>query len=168
MVYGERMADFGSLGMTKDGRWAVRFERVFTHSRAKVWRSLTETDQLRHWFVDILDYDRTQYSIEPGARLEFVAKTGGAPTFGEIIEVDPPRLLEYSWGEEILRWELEELGDESCRLIFVNVFPDRDSAPGLGAGWHVGLDRLEAHLAGAAEFRAAWDQLTEHYAQAFG
>ncbi|GAA5052298.1 SRPBCC domain-containing protein [Nocardia callitridis] len=162
------MADFGSFGMTENGRWAVRFERVFAHPRTKVWRSLTETDQLRHWFVDILDYDRTRFSIEPGAQLVFVAKTGGDPTFGEVRAVDPPRLLEYSWGEEILRWELDDLGAESCRLTFVNEFPDRDSAPGLGAGWHVGLDRLHQHLTGTAHPQSTWDQLTEHYAQAFG
>ncbi|WP_069165579.1 SRPBCC domain-containing protein [Nocardia altamirensis] len=161
------MTDFGSLGMTEDGRWAVRFERVIAHPQAKVWRSLTETDQLRHWFVDMLDYDRTQFSVEPGAQLVFVAKAGGAPTFGKVSEVEPPRLLEYSWGDEVLRWELEPLGDEACRLVFVNVFADRDAAPGLGAGWHVGLDRLESHLAGVSGVEAAWDRLTGHYAQAF-
>jgi uncharacterized protein YndB with AHSA1/START domain len=161
----------GTLGVTDDGRFALRFERRFAHPRAKVWRAITEIDQLRAWFVEILDYDRLEFELRPGARLTFVPKAEheamgvGA---GEVTRVDPPRLLEYTWDSETLRWELEADGDGACRLVFTNIFDDRDSAAPLGAGWHSGLDRLEALLDGREADPSAWDRLRVDYEHALG
>jgi uncharacterized protein YndB with AHSA1/START domain len=37
----------GTLELTDDGRYALRFERTYPHPPAKVWRALTETRHLR-------------------------------------------------------------------------------------------------------------------------
>jgi uncharacterized protein YndB with AHSA1/START domain len=129
-----------------DGRVALRFERHLAHPREKVWRALTETSQLRVWFVEILDYDRCRLDFAPGAELDFVAE--GMPTgHGTVTACDPPALLEYTWDGEVLRWELASDG-EGCRLTFTNVVDDPDTAAAVTTGWQTGLDRLSNHLDG--------------------
>ena len=57
------------------------------------------------------------------------------------------------------------------RLVFTNVIEDRDSAAGVAAGWHAGLEVVEAQLDGRAIDWSAWDradQLGEEYARSFG
>src|SRR3954452_2297075 len=102
-----------------DGRIALRFERHLAHAREKVWRAITETDRLREWFVDILDYDRSRLAFAPGAALTFAAN-GVAESRGEVTVYQPPALLEYTWGEEILRFELTP-DAAGCLLVFTNV-----------------------------------------------
>jgi uncharacterized protein YndB with AHSA1/START domain len=168
------MPPLGTLHATDDGRWALRFERRFAHPAERVWRAITEPEQLREWFPAVVTFDLT-----PGAKLVFAPTAEqrrrydlpevSAPN-GEITQVDPPRLLEYTWGEEILRWELTADGD-GCRLVFTNVFDDRDSAAPAGAGWHAGLEVVEAQLDGRRIDWSLWDraeQLQEEYARSMG
>ncbi|WP_371786341.1 SRPBCC family protein [Streptosporangium subroseum] len=156
---------------TDDGRFALRFERRFRHPQAKVWRAITETDQLRVWFVRILDYDRLRFDPGPGARLVFVPKAEHEAMgigYGQVTRFDPPNLLEYTWDSETLRWELEPDGDAACRMVFTNIFDDRDSGASLGAGWHAGLDLLEASLDGRATNQPAWESLRADYERTLG
>ena len=137
---------FGTVRELADGRVELRFERRFAHPRDKVWRALTESSQLRAWFVEILDYDRSELSFEPGASLRFVA-TGSLPDgTGKVVACDPPSLLEYTWDGETLRWELAPDG-AGCLLVFTNVLPDRETAAAVDDGWRVGLERLSDALA---------------------
>jgi uncharacterized protein YndB with AHSA1/START domain len=161
----------GTLEMTQEGRFALRFERRFAHPQDKVWRAITETDQLRAWFVQILDYERLRFDPRPGGRIVFVPKAEHAEMgtgHGEFTRVDPPNLLEYTWDAEILRWELKPDGDGACRLVFTNIFDDRPSAASLGAGWHAGLDSLEASLDGRQAGPPAWERLRDDYERALG
>ncbi|AWS43487.1 SRPBCC family protein [Streptosporangium sp. 'caverna'] len=161
----------GTLKPTDDGRFALRFERRFRHPQAKVWRAITETDQLRAWFVQILDYDRLRFDLGPGARLVFVPKAEHEAMgigYGQVTRFDPPNLLEYTWDSETLRWELEPDGDAACRMVFTNIFDDRDSGTSLGAGWHAGLDLLEASLDGREANQPAWESLQADYERALG
>ncbi len=159
----------GTFGMTADGRCALRFERQLRHSPATVWRALTETDQLRAWFVDIIDYDRLRLDLTPGAQLDFYVKPGFGDTEairGEIVRADPPRLLEFTWDGETLSFELTPAGD-GCLLVFTNIFDDRDAASALGAGWHAGLDRLDALLDDRAADGEPIDALQREYESVF-
>lgn len=131
---------FGTVRELAGGRVELRFERWFAHPREKVWRALTESAELRRWFVEILDYDRSALTFAQGASLTFVAE--GLPAGqGRVLAYDPPALLEYTWDEETLRWELsaEEGG---CRLVFTNVVGDAGTAAAVDPGWDVGLKRL--------------------------
>lgn len=170
------MTELGALGMTEDGRCALRFERQLAHPQEKVWRALTEVDQLRSWFAEILDYDKLRFELFPGAELAFVPKREHAEvgtSQGKVTRIEKPRLLEYTWGAEILRWELEPRGESECRLVFTNIFDDRGFASAMGAGWHAGLERLEDFLAGRdpdqsllATDESAGQQLQARYARA--
>ena len=131
---------FGTVRALPDGRVELRFERWFPHARDKVWRALTVPSELRAWFVEILDYDNSRLTFTPGASLSFVA-TGFPAGRGTVLACDPPALLEYTWDEETLRWELAEK-DDGTRLVFVNTVADTDTAAAVDQGWHTGLKRL--------------------------
>jgi uncharacterized protein YndB with AHSA1/START domain len=127
-----------------DGRVVLRFERRLGHPREKVWAALTERDQLRVWFVEILDYSRSRLDFASGAQLEFVAD--GVPVGrGEVTAYEAPSLLEYTWDGEVLRWELVVDG-AGCVLRFTNVVDGPGTAGAVESGWRTGLDRLSAHL----------------------
>ncbi|RBQ21474.1 hypothetical protein DP939_01820 [Spongiactinospora rosea] len=163
-----RSADLGTLTTTADGRYQLRFERRLAHSPARVWRGITESGQLKSWFPMLVEFDLT-----PGAKVRFdmpdatIRRLGLAPGApgttgrGEMTQVDPPHLLEYTWDGEILRWELSPDGDGGCLLVFTNVFDDRDTAIPAASGWHAGLEVLAAVLDDRPVTWSAWDRADE-------
>jgi uncharacterized protein YndB with AHSA1/START domain len=166
----------GTLHARTDGRFELRFERRLTHPVARVWRAITEPEQLRAWFPATVDMEPTpgaklRFELPPDAQARHDIPDADMVSYGEVTVVDPPRLLEYTWSGEILRWELEP-ADTGCRLRFTNVFDDREIAAGDGAGWHVALEALGAVLEGRDVHRPALfdraDEMAGTYACAFG
>ena len=150
-------------------RHRLRFERRLAHPPEKVWRALTENAELAHWFPTRIDGPR-----EPGAKLRFVfpgeRTEEWAAMDGELMVYDPPRTLEYSWGGDILRWELQP-GGEHTLLVFTHTFEDETKAARDASGWDVCLDSLESALAAAPPdpfTMERFDVLFEKYAQRFG
>ena len=166
----------GTLHTRSDGRYELRFERRLTHPVAKVWRALTDPEHLRPWFPATVDLDLTpgaklRFELLPDAQVRHGIADEDMVSYGELIAVDPPRLLEYTWSGETLCWELEPT-DEGCRLRLTNVFDDRATAADDGAGWHVGLEALGAALDGRDIDRQALfdraDQMSGTYGCLFG
>jgi uncharacterized protein YndB with AHSA1/START domain len=148
---------------TVDGRPAVCFERRLAHPVDVVWRAVTEPGELAHWFPSAVSVD-----LRPGGAMRFTFPDGAfAPMEGLVVELDPPHRFAFTWGDELLRIELEpDAGGEGCMLRFTHVLSRRDQASRDAAGWHVCLDRLERHAGGApassptSEPTAEW---REHY-----
>jgi uncharacterized protein YndB with AHSA1/START domain len=139
------LADMHGIYEIVDDRSALTFERRLAHSAERVWRAVTEPAELAHWFPSVVRGDLTA-----GATLAFDFPGGEMPTMqGEVIEADPPRCVAFTWGDDVLRIELEPDGD-GCVLHFVVLFDDAERASRDAAGWHVCLDRLAEHLGGAA------------------
>lgn len=144
----------------------MRFERWLAHPVEKVWAALTEASELAHWFPSEIHGAREQ-----GAALRFVFPGDeGSPVNGEMLVYDPPRTLEYSWGGDILRFELQPR-DGHTLLVFTHTFTDESKAARDASGWDMCLDALESRLAGAEpepfmpdRFNALFDE----YAQRFG
>jgi len=65
----------------------------------------------------------------------------------EVITVDPPRALAYTWDTDLLRWELEPNAG-GTRLTLRHTLADRSWVPQVTAGWHICLDVAEWLLAG--------------------
>jgi hypothetical protein len=130
---------------TVAGRPALRIERRLDHSVERVWRAVTDPEELRHWFP-------------PGEELQ-------------VTESDPPRLLVGSWYGDILRFELRREG-EGCLLLFRHEFADRAKAARDAAGWDTCFLRFDALLGGAplsaSESLERWPELHERYAERFG
>lgn len=149
---------------TLDGKPAVRFERRYPHPVERVWRAVTEPEQLAHWFPDTVEVD-----LREGGRMRFEFPGGGMePMEGSVTELDPPRRFSFTWGDEHLHIELEPDGD-GCRLRFTQVLSTREQASRDAAGWHVCLERLERLLSGDAgeapgtEATDEWSELYEEY-----
>ncbi|HSR26078.1 MAG TPA: SRPBCC family protein [Candidatus Eisenbacteria bacterium] len=135
--------DLGRLARDGD-RWQLRFVRHLAHPAETVWQALTDPEHLRAWFPAEIEGERAV-----GATLRFVFPDGQGPTMpGEMIAYDPPALLEYRWGEDLLRFELRPEA-AGCVLTFTTVFGEQGRAARDGAGWHTCLDLLAQHLAGA-------------------
>jgi uncharacterized protein YndB with AHSA1/START domain len=149
-----------------DGRWQLRFTRRLKHPPAKVWRALTEPEHLSAWFPTAIEGERAA-----GARLRFVFPNDEAPpTDGEMVAYEPPSLLEFRWGEELLRFELRPDGDGSV-LTFVNTFDELGKAARDAAGWHTCLDLLERELDGERPPWAPgerWKEVHPSYVERFG
>ena len=133
---------------TLDDRRALTFERRLAHPVERVWRAVTDPAELGHWFPSGVSGDMT--------------------LDGEVLELDPPRRVAFTFGDDVLRIELDP-ADEGCVLRFTCLFDDAERASRDAAGWHVCLDLLEQHLGGTAtqtptsEATPDWRALYEEY-----
>jgi uncharacterized protein YndB with AHSA1/START domain len=175
----------------RDGRRALRFERVLDHPVDRVWSALTEPEQLKGWLAAAEELDLVEGGTvvlrwqTTGNREEWESYGVILPddfdpevedvVHGTITAVDPPRLLELDTDRfGILRWELRDQGS-GCALTFINVvtdeLPDEMTAQVL-AGWHSHLDTLADALAGSPRLDwskwslSDWAQIRDRYAEA--
>ena len=156
----------------KEGEsWTLVLVRELRHPPTKVWQALTEPAHLREWAP--FDADRTLGTVGP-VKLSTVGTP--APQISEttVKRAEAPRLLEYSWGGNDMRWELEPL-DTGTRLILWHKI-DRNFISMGAAGWHICLDVLDRFLSGqpigrivgADAMKFGWQRLNAEYAQQFG
>jgi uncharacterized protein YndB with AHSA1/START domain len=147
----------------------LRFERRLAHPPEKVFRAISEPAELAHWFPATVE---TELRTGAPIRFEFEEHDveGGA---GEVLEIDPPRLLVYSWGATVLRWEVVPDG-AGCRLRFTHTLGEaggwggRLAAARHAAGWDVCLAALEARLGGTEPAPLGWFERNEAYVERFG
>ena len=150
---------------TEHGQSVLRFQRRLAHPADKVWSAITQPAHLAHWFPSEVEVD-----LRIGGKLRFVFAQGEGPTMdGEILELEPPRVLAYSWGDSVLRFELLPEPD-GCTLVFTHTFADRPAAASFAAGWTICLDQLEALLDGSPGQAVSppWQELHEGYVERFG
>jgi uncharacterized protein YndB with AHSA1/START domain len=146
------------------GRWRLRFVRELDHPRELVWRAITEKEHLRAWFPD-----EVTGAWVPGGALTFGSDQAGE-FGGEVLAVEPPSLLEFRWGTDVLRLEVAER-EGGCTLTLLDTFDEQGKAARDAAGWHECLDRLGAHLDGQdASWPAGerWEQVHPRYVARFG
>lgn len=148
------------------GRWQLRFTRELPHPPERVWRALTEPEHLAAWFPTEIIGERAA-----GAALRFVFPDDEGPPFdGEMITYDPPSVLEYRFGDDTLRFELEPAGRNTV-LTFTDTFDEVGRAARDGAGWHGCLDVLDYHLAGKEPPwtpQERWHDVHDAYVERFG
>jgi uncharacterized protein YndB with AHSA1/START domain len=145
---------------TIENRPALRFERRLSHPVEVVWRAITESDELEHWFPSRVEVDELRPGAEMTFRFESMPLKDEPMTMsGQVTEFQPPRLFAFTWGEDHLRFELAPVADsdDACLLRLTVLLDAQDKAARDGAGWHVCLDRLEARLDGSGESGAGED-----------
>ncbi|MFF3463705.1 SRPBCC family protein [Streptomyces sp. NPDC001984] len=126
-----------------DGRPAVRFSRTYDHPVERVWRFVTDPDELAHWFPT-----RVELELASGSTIRFTGDPVQEDTTGTVLAVDAPRHLSFSWGGDELRFDLEALDDKRTRFTLTNVLSEGNTAARNGAGWEVCLAALDAQVAG--------------------
>jgi uncharacterized protein YndB with AHSA1/START domain len=149
----------GSL-RTIDGRDVLTYERRLEHSVERVWRAITQPEEIVRWLAEA--------ELEPAAGgtvfLRWLNTPEQTVARGTVTVFEPPRVLELDTDVHgILRWELEEDGD-GCRLVFTAALPV-EAEPNLKllAGWHIHLDHLAEALEGRPQDWSRWmeDQLPQ-------
>lgn len=131
------------LSQDKD-EWVLVLRRVLAHAREEVWSALTEAEQIPDWGPFATDRDLT--SGGP-VRLAHIDNPAEDARQGYVLESRAPGLLVLRWGDDILRWELTEQGDDTM-LELRHRFADRQLAPSYAAGWHLCLEGLTGKLDG--------------------
>lgn len=158
----------------KDGdKWTLVLTRELRHSPEKIWQALTDPAHLREW----APFDADGSLGVAGNRVKLT--TVGAPTpritETRVTRADPPKLLEYKWGDFDMRWELEGHGGGTRLTLWTNI--DRRYMAMGAAGWHVCFDVLDHLLAGQPIGRIVgpdamkfpgWQRLHAEYAKQFG
>jgi uncharacterized protein YndB with AHSA1/START domain len=153
---------------SKDGRTVLRLERRLAHPAEKVWRALTEPSELAGWFPAAVEVDlrldgRIAFEF-PGGEDDFVEDPDNT---GVVRAYEPPHLLEYSWGVEVLRWELSPTGD-GCLLVLTATYDDRPGSASFTSGWLLCFDALDRVLGGSAIPREDYAELHEHFVKVYG
>lgn len=158
----------------KDGdNWTLVLVRQLRHAPDKVWQALTDPAQLQAW----APFDADGNLGRAGATVKLTTVDAPTPMMSEttIRRADEPYLLEYSWGDGDLRWELED-SDGGTRLTLWHNIDRRYIAMG-AAGWQICLDVLDHALAGTPLGRIVgpatmqfdgWQRLNKDYAAQFG
>jgi uncharacterized protein YndB with AHSA1/START domain len=151
--------------------WTLVLARELNHPPEAVWKALTDPASLRQWAP--FDVDRSLACPGP-----VTLSTVGTPTpqasQSQVTRAEKPRLLEYTWGDKPLRWELEPF-DGGTRLTLWHQI-DRGFISMGAAGWHICLDVLGhlvagtplGRIVGGEAMRFGWPRLNAEYAQLFG
>ena len=126
-----------------------------------VWQALTDREQLRSWFPCDVIVAKSRWEV--GALITFVFPPDviDMTLTGEVLTVDEPKTLVFTWREEILRFELRP-EDGGTRLVLTDELP-ADAASRNAAGWEMCLDRL----AGLEPDSDAWRTHFDGYVAAF-
>ncbi|WP_028594630.1 SRPBCC family protein [Paenibacillus assamensis] len=125
-----------------EGEHLARFERHLQHSVEEVWSILTENEKLAQWFSE-LRVDE----LRAGGFIKFDMGDG---TFEElaITDLKTHSVLEYTWGEDRVRFELHPTPN-GCELVLLETIRTiTDHTPKDLAGWHVCLNVIHALLDG--------------------
>lgn len=157
----------------KDGeKWTLVVVRELRHSPEKVWQALTDLAHLREWAP--FDSDGNLGAAGNTAKLTTVNAPQPHVSEATVRRADPPRTLEYNWGDHDMRWELEGLGGGTRLTLWTNI-GRRFIAMG-AAGWHICFDVLDGLLSGASlgrivgpeAMKFGWQRLHAEYAKQFG
>lgn len=95
---------------------AVVIERTFNAPVARVWKALTDANEMRIWYFDL-----KEFKLEPGFEFEFRAEHEGMRYHHlcKVTEVIPQKKLAYTWrykgepGDSLVTFELFADGDKT-------------------------------------------------------
>ena len=158
----------------KEGEhWTLVLVRPLRHPPESVWQALTDPDQLKEW----APFDADANLGQAGRSVKLGTVGTPTPMVSETVveRAEAPRLLQYRWGDGLLRWELEAV-EGGTRLTLWHGIDRRYIALG-AAGWHLCLDVLDQALGGTPIGRRVgpavmqfegWQRLRDDYAAQFG
>ena len=158
----------------KEGeRWTLVLVRELRHAPEKVWQALTDPAHLKDWAP--FDADASLATAGRTVKLTTVGAPAVQVSETRVTKADAPKLLEYNWGGQDLRWQLEPVGGGTRLTLWHNI--DRRFIAMGAAGWHICFDVLDRALSGAPIGRmvgmetmkfSGWQRLNAEYAKQFG
>ena len=153
------------------GKWVLVLVRELRHPPEKVWKALTDSASLREWAP--FDADRSLAAVGP-VRLSTVGMPTPQISETRVTRAEAPSLLEYRWGDNDVRWQLESFGEGTRLTLWHSI--DRGFIAMGAAGWHICLDVLDRFVAGdplgrivgGEAMKFGWPRLYTEYGQRFG
>ena len=156
------------VSLTKDdGAWTLVFIRELTQPPARVWTALTDPAELDQWSP----FTAHAALTTPGeTTLTMVDGDERTDLPATVHQADEPTILDYTWGDDRLRWELEPT-PTGTRLTLRHTLADPEMKAMVAAGWHLCTDVLEhlldGHPIGVIRGKDAldhgWDDLRATY-----
>ena len=144
------------------GKDTVRIERLLPGPIERVWAYLTESEQRAKWLASgtmdlrvggkvalhFLHASLTPHQEPTPER--FKGMECGASFEGVITQVEPPRLLAYTWGggTSEVKFELTPRDSKVLLVITHTRLRDPDEKTLVASGWHTHLGILEDNLSG--------------------
>ena len=162
----------GTLERRGDLR-VIRFERRLRHPVERVWRALTEPDELAKWLA------LAELDLREGGsvvlRWQNTDDEGNAAVArGTVSALEPPRLLELDTDiHGLLRWELAPDGEGTALTFTAEAQIPPEYELEVLSGWHIHLDHLEEVLDGRAidwpnwteAHKPDWDRIRARYVE---
>ncbi len=153
----------------KGEKWTLVLVRELRHPPERVWEALTDPAHLAEWAP--FDADRNLGAVGP-----VKLSTVGTPMVSEsvVTRAEAPRVLEFSWGGNDLRWELAPSATGTHLTLWHNI--EKGYIAWGAAGWHVCFDVLAAALdhepigriAGPETMKfEGWQRLVQEYKTQF-
>ena len=142
-------------------RPSVRLVRHLQDPPEAVWSAITDRDQLRFWFPCDVVLEGGRWKAGADIAFVFPSHLIDMTLSGIVLEVDEPHRLSYTWGDEVLRFELTPEG-EGTHLVLVDELGPSIAARN-AAGWEDCLDRL----VGSTPVEGAWKEHFEEYSARF-
>jgi len=138
------------------------FERHLNHPVEEIWLWLTDNAKLAQWFSEL-----RAGSLQAGGYMKFDMGDG---TFEEmkITALQMHSVLEYTWGEDSVRFEVSPEEAGKCKLVLIErIGTLTNHTPKDLAGWHVCLDVIEALASGRkiSSREEQWKEWYEKYIQ---
>jgi uncharacterized protein YndB with AHSA1/START domain len=165
---------YGAQMRKKEGEnWTLILVRELRHAPEKVWQALTDPAHLREWAP--FDADGNLGTVGNTVKLTTVGAPAPHVTETTVTRADAPHALEYTWGGNEMRWELEPLGGGTRLTLWTSI--NRHFIAMGAAGWHICFDVLDRLLAGQPMGRAVgpevrnfsgFQRLHAEYAKLFG
>ena len=138
----------GELGAIRrvGNTFEATITRSFDHDQPTLWAMLTDSAKLPLWLAP------GELSQRKGGAAKLNFPESGINVDSLITEVDPQRLIEYSWsspGQPLrpLRWEILPLPDGAQLKLTLRI-PEGEDIARTCAGWDAHLDMLAAALEG--------------------
>ena len=163
----------GGAKVSQDGEnWKLILVRDLRQPPEKVWQAITDPAHLREWAP--FDADRSLGTAGAKVKLTTVGAPTPQVTETTVTRSDAPRLLEYNWGGNDIRWQLEAVGGGTRLTLWHSI--DRRFISMGAAGWHICLGVLDRFLGGTPigrivggdAMKFGWQQLNAEYARQFG
>ena len=165
----------GGAQVRKDNekKWTLILVRELRHSPEKVWQALIDPAHLREWAP--FDADGSLGTV--GATVKLTGVKTPTPFICEtkVTRADAPKVLEYTWAGNPVRWELEAFGAGTRLTLWTSI--DRHFISMSAAAWHICFDVLDRLISGIPIGRIAggdalkfggWQRLNAEYAKQFG
>ncbi len=156
----------------KEEKWTLILVRELRHSPEKVWRALTDPEHLREWAP--FEADGNMGAAGTMVKLTTVAAPRPQVSESTVTRAEAPSVLEYNWGAQDIRWELEAVDGGTRLTLWHNI--DRRFISMGAAGWHICLDVLDhliagnpiGRIVGGEAMKHGWQRLNAEYARQFG